>query len=137
MLCEHPSVSENPAVISNMTSTMLSTIALAALLLIASASLLMWHRRPSAPLEKVMPTLADAVSVTRRVAALNGADIPSAVSVRSIARQAAPYHTRPILQSAKPISLAPSAAAPMVLVARRPGLPRYSMRSERRVVVLR
>jgi hypothetical protein len=85
----------------------------------------------------VAQTEITTVKPTRRIAAISGADLPYRVSIRSVARQAAPYHTRPVERA---VSLSPgqsSAAVPLVLAARRPGVAKQSTRIERRLAVVR
>ncbi len=127
-----------------MTSATLSTLstatfALALALVGVFCARLKWVRRISgsetidAPGKVAAEQVVQLEPVPRRVAAISGSDFPYAVSARSIARQAAPYHTRPMKYST---GKSPT-AVPLALVARRPGLAKQPTRIDRRLAVVR
>ncbi|MFN5542840.1 MAG: hypothetical protein ACK45Y_07970 [Betaproteobacteria bacterium] len=124
------------------TISALSTVSLALVVALVGAAMA-WrsYGRRVAASDRVDVVVAQTeittVKPTRRIAAISGADLPYRVSIRSVARQAAPYHTRPVERA---VSLSPgqsSAAVPLVLAARRPGVAKQSTRIERRLAVVR
>ena len=120
------------------TISALSTVSLALVVALVGAAMA-WrsYGRRVAASDRVDVVVAQTeittVKPTRRIAAISGADLPYRVSIRSVARQAAPYHTRPVERA---VSLSP-AAVPLVHAARRPGVAKQSTRIERRLAVVR
>jgi hypothetical protein len=82
------------------------------------------------------PTHQAAACQTRRLVALSGTAGLQAARIKSLARQAAPSRARAVhgdMPNTSPVSHSPT----LSLLARRPGLPRGTVRVERRLAVVR
>jgi hypothetical protein len=122
--------------------SILSAVSLAFIVALIGAAMT-WRARgrravESGQIEAVATNTENAGSEpARRIAAISGADSRYGVSIRSVARQAAPYHTRPVERMPRLSAVQLPVAVPLALVARRPGLAKQSTRIERRLAVVR